>query len=205
MMRREPSISGFVLLLGIEGTTEALAQHTILFPGDYRRAFDDIFHLGKPPDEPTVYISISARRDADHAPEGCENWFVLINTPPLAAPGSASSPGFHWSAEEDRYRGRVLDRIEAMGIPVRDRLRCERHLTPQDLAQRTGAWRGALYGLSSNHPLNALRRPPPRDRRIRGLYFAGGTTHPGGGVPMVTLSGGVAARLLQDDLARGKI
>jgi phytoene desaturase len=206
LARREPSLSGFVLLLGLEGISEELAQHNILFPPNYRREFKDIFRRGKPPQSPTIYISISSRRDADHAPAGCENWFVLINVPPLSAhEASTNGRGFDWQREAPHYRNLVLNRIEAMGIKVRDRLRSEHCLTPLDLAQRTGAWRGALYGLSSNHALTALRRPPPRDRRFHGLYFAGGTTHPGGGVPMVTLSGGVAARLLQADLVAERL
>lgn len=203
LAHREPSLSGFVLLLGMEGVSESLAQHNILFPTNYRQEFRDIFQRGKPPEEPTIYISISARRDADHAPAGCENWFVLVNVPPLGLAG-AREPSFDWQMEAARYRDVVLDRIETMGISVRDRLLSEHWLTPLDLARRTGAWRGALYGLSSNNPLAALRRPPPRDRRVRGLYFTGGTTHPGGGVPMVTRSGGVTARMVQADVDAGR-
>jgi diapolycopene oxygenase len=75
-------------------------------------------------------------------------------------------------------------------------------LTPADIARLTGARRGALYGISSNTPFAAFLRPHNRARDVRGLYFAGGTAHPGGGVPMVTLSGSVAARLLLADLGK---
>jgi phytoene desaturase len=197
LARVAPSLSGFVLLLGLRGQTPELAQHNILFPRDYRREFDEIFRQGIPPQEPTLYVSISARQDPEHAPEGDENWFVLVNVPPLA-------PGFDWRAEAPRYRDLVLDRLTTAGFEVRPRIASEHVLTPQDLETRTGAWRGSLYGASSNQTLAALRRPHPRDPLIRGLYFAGGTTHPGGGVPMVTLSGGVAARMLLADGRAGE-
>ena len=72
-------------------------------------------------------------------------------------------------------------------------------LSANDIATLSGAWQGALYGISSNQPFNALRRPHNRCPHVKGLYFAGGTTHPGGGVPMVTLSGKVASGLLRED------
>lgn len=189
----ESSCSGFILLLGVEGSYPQLAHHNIFFSRDYRREFDDIFRRGVPPDDPTVYVSITSKTDLDHAPPGCENWFVLVNAPPL---GEA----FDWATQADAYRDRVLATLANAGLDVRDRIRVERCLTPVDLERLTGARRGALYGISSNDKFNALRRPHNRARDVRGLYFAGGTTHPGGGVPMVTLSGKVAARLALEDL-----
>lgn len=198
LARREPSLSGFVMLLGLQGRTPNLVQHNILFPADYRKEFQDIFQRGIPPVEPTIYISISARQDAEHAPVDSENWFILVNAPPLGR-------AFDWQRDGDGYRSGVLATLAHRGFDVRSRILTEAYLTPEDLARRTGAWRGSLYGSSSNQALNALRRPPPRDRTVRGLYFAGGTTHPGGGVPMVTLSGGVAARMLQQDIGRRRL
>jgi len=189
----EPSCSGFILLLGIEGTHPELTHHNIFFSQDYQREFDDIFVRGIPPDDPTIYIAITSKTDKDHAPEGCENWFVLVNAPAL-------DDRFDWSQNAAAYRDRVLDRLAAQGYDVRGKIRAEHMITPVDLERLTGARRGALYGASSNDRLNALRRPHNRARDVGGLYFAGGTTHPGGGVPMVTLSGKVAAKLLLADL-----
>jgi phytoene desaturase len=98
-----------------------------------------------------------------------------------------------------RYRDLVLDRLASLGFDVRSRIRAEHVLTPPYLAQLTGAWRGALYGHSFNNPLASFQRPHNRCPDVRGLYFAGGTTHPGGGVPMVTLSGKTAARMVLQD------
>ena len=198
----ERSCSGFVLLLGVEGTFEELLHHNIFFCRDYRREFDDIFKRGIPPAEPTIYVSISSKTDADHAPPGCENWFVLVNAPADSGAGDSrggNSGGFDWANEAVNYRNRVLDALAAFGVDVRQRIRHEKILTPLDIAQISGAWQGALYGISSNKPLNAFRRQHNRCGDVSGLYFSGGTTHPGGGVPMSTLSGKVAAEMVLED------
>jgi phytoene desaturase len=188
----EPSCSGYVLLLGIQGEHPKLAQHNILFSSNYRREFDDIFRRGIPPDEPTVYIAITSKADPSHAPPGCENWFVMVNAPALG-------PGFDWIRNAGAYRERVLDTLARFGLDVRGKILCEQALTPLDIERLTGARRGALYGSSSNDMLAAFRRPHNRCPDLRGLYFCGGTSHPGGGVPMVILSGKIAAQLLIED------
>ncbi|MBN1920832.1 MAG: phytoene desaturase [Anaerolineae bacterium] len=195
LSRIEPSGSGFALLLGIEGTFPALAQHNIFFSSDYRREFEALFRRRIVPREATIYVTATSKADPEHAPEGCENWFVLVNAPPIG-------PEFDWELEAGAVADAILAQLADYGYDVRSRLRCQYHLTPRDIAEHTGAWRGALYGLSPNDPLNVLRRPINRASEVRSLYFAGGTTHPGGGVPMVTLSGGVAARMALADLLK---
>ncbi len=190
----ETSCSGYVLLLGVEGQHPELAHHNIFFNQDYRGEFTDIFGRGVPPRDPTVYVAITAKSDPDHAPPGCENWFVLVNAPPLG-------PHFDWAQNAQAYRTVVFDTLARFGLDIRRQIRSEAMLTPADIRRLTGAWRGALYGISSNQALNAFRRPHNRCPDVAGLYFAGGTTHPGGGVPMVTLSGKVAAELILEDLA----
>jgi phytoene desaturase len=186
------SCSGYVLLLGVEKQHPQLAHHNIFFPVDYGREFDDLFGRGLPPGDPTIYLAITAKSDPGHAPPGCENWFVLVNAPPLG-------PSFDWSRQEQAYREVVFQTLARFGLDVQSQIRYTKAITPVDLAERTGAWRGALYGISSNEALNAFRRPHNRDPHVRGLYFAGGTTHPGGGVPMVALSAKVVAQLIARD------
>jgi phytoene desaturase len=188
----EPSCSGFIMLLGVEGENEQLAHHNIYFSSDYPAEFRDIFERGVPPEDPTIYVSISGKTDADHAPEGCENWFVLVNAPPL---GDA----YDWDANTRSYRDLVLNKLAGYGLDVRERILYEQIYTPVDLEYMTHARRGALYGASSNSKWTAFRRPNNRAPDVKGLYFAGGTTHPGGGVPMVMLSGKVAARMVAED------
>ncbi len=192
MSSYDPSCSGFVLLMGIEGQHENLAHHNIFFSDDYPAEFDAIFKQGLPADDPTIYISITSKSDPEHAPEGHENWFVLVNAPAL-------SDKYDWQKNAGAYRNLVLDKLAARGLNVRDKIRAEIMLTPADLQEMSGAWRGALYGPSANNRFAAFMRPHNRSKDVRGLYFAGGTTHPGGGVPMVMLSGKVAAEMLLED------
>lgn len=188
----EPSCSGFVMLLGIDRTFDDLIQHNIFFSDDYRAEFDAIFGQLRPPDDPTIYVSITSKTDPAHAPDGGENWFVLVNAPPL-------SDQYDWETQKGIYRDRILANLAARGYDVRDHIVSETIWTPRDLETHSGAWRGALYGPSANDRLAVFLRPHNRSRDVKGLYFAGGTTHPGGGVPMVTLSGKVAAELVAED------
>ena len=187
------SCSGFVLFLAVEAEHPRLAHHNIFFTGDYRAEFDAIFHRGVPYEEPTTYVAITARSDPDHAPPGGENWYVMTNVPP-------TGPYWDWDREAQGYRDRVLERLAGLGLDVRGCIRAEHVLTPLDIQRGTGAWRGALYGHSFNPFLASFRRPNNRSPDVRGLYLAGGTTHPGGGVPMVTLSGKTAARMVLRDI-----
>ncbi|MGB7342300.1 MAG: phytoene desaturase family protein [Phototrophicaceae bacterium] len=192
MSNYDPSCSGFVMLLGINGSFEALAHHNIFFSDDYPAEFEAIFKKGIPADDPTIYVSITSKTDASHAPDGCENWFVLVNAPPL-------SDTYDWEQHKQGYRQLILDKLAARGLDVRDKILTEVIFTPADLQEMSGAWLGALYGPSANDRFAVFLRPHNRSKDIRGLYFAGGTTHPGGGVPMVTLSGKVAANMVLED------
>lgn len=197
LTKLEPSSSGFIMLLGVEGEHPQLAHHNIFFSGDYADEFRDIFQRGLPPREPTLYVAITAKSDPQHAPPGCENWFVLINTPPG---NEETTSCFDWRSQASSYSHVVLDRLATVfDLDVRGRIRTQRILTPRDLEALTAARRGALYGQSSNDRMAAFRRPHNRSAAVKGLYFAGGTTHPGGGVPMVTLSGKVAAGMVLAD------
>ena len=120
---------------------------------------------------------------------------MLVNVPALDGT-------FSWEQAAAGYREKVLAKLALFDLDVRAKIRAERMLTPNDLERLTGARHGALYGTSSNDRFNALRRPHNRAKNVKGLYFAGGTTHPGGGVPLVILSGKVAARMVIEDEKR---
>ncbi len=192
VLNRKTSGSGFALLLGVTKTFPDLIHHNIFFSADYRREFADIFTRGRPPADPTIYVAITSKTDPEHAPPGHENWFVLVNAPPVG-------DQFDWNEEAPAYRTHILERLAAFGYDIRQSIVEEHVLTPLDIARNTAAYRGALYGISSNQALNAFRRPRNRAEGVARLYFAGGTTHPGGGVPMVILSGKVAAELALAD------
>ena len=186
---KETSCSGFIMLLGVNREHDELAHHNIFFSDDYRAEFEAIFKNGRPADDPTIYVAITSKTDVDHAPPGSENWFVLVNAPSV-------NNDFDWQANAIPYRDRVLDLLASRGFDIRPHIQTEYIMTPNDLAQHSGAWRGALYGRSPNDRFAAFQRPHNRAKGVDGLYFVGGTTHPGGGVPMVTLSGRVVANMI---------
>lgn len=196
----DPSCSGFVMLLGVEGQHPELAHHNIFFSDDYRSEFKAIFDDLHPAEQPTIYLCITSKTDPDHAPEDHENWYILINAPAL----SDSYNRQHWERDKHAYRNTVLECLKTFGIDVQDKIRSETILTPADLGDMSGAWRGALYGPSANSKFTVFMRPHNRSKDIQGLYFAGGTTHPGGGVPMVMLSGKVAADMILEDRQKSR-
>jgi phytoene desaturase len=164
---REPSLSGLALMLGLGGRTPDLVHHAITFPAEYDPEFDDVFVHRRPVRDPTVYVSASCATDPG---ETAENWFVLVNAPATAA---------DWKHEAER----LIDRLG-----VRDRVVARALRTPDEL--------GPIYGVAPHGRLGTLRRPPATVRGIRGLRLAGGTVHPGGGLPLVVLGAATAARAI---------
>ena len=176
----ERSLSGFALMLGLRGTTEGLVHHAITFPADYDAEFDDIFRARRLVRDPTVYVSASCATDRSEAPDGAENWFVLVNAPAGAR-----------EEEADAYERRLVERL---GVGSRIVARARR--TPLDFERQTGAVGGAIYGAAPHGRLGTLRRPGQVVRGMRGLYRVGGTAHPGGGLPLVALGGRAVANLI---------
>ncbi|MGA0121947.1 MAG: phytoene desaturase family protein [Gaiellales bacterium] len=181
------SLSGFVLMLGIRGRTAGLAHHNIFFPRDYRAEFADVFDDPQPPHDPTIYLCNPAATDPSCAPAGDESWVVLVNAP---RPGPVD-----WAAAGERYQDHVLDRLDALGLEARSRARVILRRSPADLERLTGAPGGAIYGTASMGPRAAFLRPRNASPAVRRLYLASGSAHPGGGLPLVLLSGRIAAEL----------
>lgn len=181
------SLAGFVLLLGVRGTTAPLAHHTVFFPSDYDAEFDAVFgspgRRSRPATDPTVFVTRA--EDPSVHPPGSEAWFVLINAPRHGTAHSAVDwrrPGL-----APAYAAQVLDVLAARGLDVRDRLEFCEVRTPADLADATAAPGGAIYGTAGG-----LLRPVNKGP-VDGLFLVGGSTHPGGGLPMVTLSARIVA------------
>lgn len=185
---REMSMSGFVLYLGVAREYPHLAQHNICFSSDYPAEFRQIF-AGQPADEPTIYVAIHSKADPARAPVGCENWFVLVNAP-------AQRGGERWPEEAAAYGDRIIERLETrFGCAgLREAIRVRRHFTPADFETRYRAQAGSLYGFASHGVRAAFQRPAmaPKDRP--GFYFVGGSTHPGGGLPLVILGAQMAVK-----------
>ena len=195
-LRPPLSTSGFILFLGVRGCDSRLGHHNIFFSDHYREEFAEIHGKKISPTEPTIYISVSSRTDPGHAPEGHDNYFLLVNVP-------ARDPKQPWTqAEAQGYRDLVLRRLERFGFDdLPGRIVAERIFTPGDFAGRDLAHHGALYGWASHSIRTSLFRPPLRVPGTRNVFFAGGTTHPGGGIPLVLLSGKIVAELIQRETA----
>ncbi|CAA9287269.1 MAG: Phytoene dehydrogenase [uncultured Actinomycetospora sp.] len=193
LARTTLSSSGFVLLLALGGRDPATPHHRVLFP-ESRAAYDaefDAYRGSTPAEAPTVYVHAPddpALRPDDHS----ATWFVLV-TAPRHDPGR----GVDWDAPglAQRYGERILDLMAARGVDVRHRVRHCVVRTPADLERETLSPGGSIYGTSSDGALAAFLRPANRSP-VPGLHLVGGSSHPGGGLPLVTLSAEITARLL---------
>ncbi len=194
LKKRELSCSGFVILWGLNTRYDLLDHHTIFFSPDYRAEFADT-DAGRLHDTPTVYLNHTVAYDANHAPPGGQNIFVLVNVPPL--PQSA----IDWSQVAETYAQRIAERLEEAGLTdLRKHIVVQKIITPVELERMYGAPGGAIYGLASNAITSAFVRPTQHDTRVAGLFYCGGGTHPGGGIPLALLSGKHAAQLVKEML-----
>lgn len=194
LAKSEPSLAGFSLLLGLRPANDqpVLEHHTVLFPENYDDEFDAIFTRKEPVPQPTIYIC------APHDPtmvksDGHESWFVLVNAPRHSTTGD----GFDWSDEKFNqcYAAKIIDTIESRGIAVRSRLEVMEIRTPLDLQNAVMAPGGSIYGTSSNGARSAFLRAKNRSP-LKNLYCVGGSAHPGGGLPLVGLSGEIVANAI---------
>jgi len=184
--KQEPSSSAIVFYWGIKGRTDRLDTHNIFFSKNYKSEFNDIFARRKCPGDPTIYVYISSRFNKSDAPDGHENWFVMINTP--------FDSGQDWENETRRMRKVIIEKLStALRKDIAARIVFEKILTPRLIEYQTGSLRGSLYGISSNSRFAAFLRQRNASRDWRRLYFCGGSAHPGGGMPLVMLSGKITA------------
>ncbi|MFD2216314.1 phytoene desaturase family protein [Metabacillus endolithicus] len=186
--RYEPSISAFVILAGLSIRNPQLLHHNVFFSKQYKEEFQEMFQEQKYSKNPTVYISNSSITDPEQSPEG-DNLFILVNAPALGRNGEAEM-------NPHEYKEHIYSLLESKGLSIRKHLVQERVITPQDISTKFGAYRGTLYGLSSHKRKDAFLRPSNFSKDIRNLSFVGGSTHPGGGSPMVVISGLNVAEVL---------
>lgn len=191
----EPACSGVVLYLGLDRAYEHLAHHDFVFSRDAEEEFDWIYRKGEPAPDPTCYLAAPARTEPSVAPPGGEALYVLVHTPYLR-------PHHDWREMLPRYRQVILDKLKRTAglTDIENRIKVERHLTPQDIHDRYRVLNGAIYGLASHGRFLGAFKPGNRRRDIRGLYLAGGAAHPGPGMPMVMMSGWIAADSLDQDM-----
>ncbi|RQG91661.1 phytoene desaturase [Natrarchaeobius halalkaliphilus] len=183
--------SAFLLYLGVEGDVDELAHHTLVLPPEWENHFDRIFEDPQWPDDPAYYLCVPSKTDADVAPPDHSALFVLV---PIA-PGLEDTPEIR-----EEYRDRILTDIAAhTGTELRDRIVFEERFCVDDFAERYNSFRGTALGLAHTLRQTALFRPPHRSSEVDGLYFVGGDTTPGIGMPMCLISGQLTADAVVTD------
>ena len=186
------SLSGFSLLLGLDnskGKAVPIDHHNVYFPNNYDAEFDDVFTKQIPVQDPTIYIC--APKDPHMTKgENKEAWFVLVNAPRHQVDG-----GWDWREGGAEYGQKIIKKLDALGLNVSSRLDFMKYRTPADLENYAMAPGGSIYGSSSNSAASAFLRAKNRSK-IKGLFCVGGSSHPGGGLPLVGISAEIVANAI---------
>lgn len=192
ILRQERSTSALIFYWGIRRNFPELGLHNVFFGDDYKGEFERLFSGIVPDPDPTIYISVSSKRVPQDAPPGCENWFVMLNVPP-------HRQAFDWNKLIPQYRTIVLQKLsKVLKTNIEPLVEVEDTLSPLDIELRTSSFGGSLYGNSSNNRFAAFLRHANNSRRLKNLYFCGGSVHPGGGIPLCLLSAKIVSGLIPD-------
>ncbi len=187
---QERSTSALVFNWGMKAEFPELDLHNIFFSADYNAEFEALFGSKTLFEDPTVYIFVSSKHVKSDAPSGCENWFTMINVP--------ENVGQDWDNFISRAREIILDKLSRrLGKNLRDFIETEMVEDPRWIEGRTSSVNGSLYGPSGNSKWAAFMRHGNRSARYKGLYFCGGSVHPGGGIPMCLSSAEITSGLIQ--------
>lgn len=192
--RSHMSMSVFLLYLGVRRTYPRLKHHTLILSERYRELVRDIFDRKVLPDDFSMYLHVPTRTDPTMAPPGCESMYVLVPVPHLGG-------GTDWKAQARPYADKILAFLEEdFGLTdLRSSIDVLEMFTPEDFAGQLNAFRGSAFSLEPRLTQSALFRPHNRSEDIRGLYFVGAGTHPGGGVPGVLLGAEATEKLILED------
>lgn len=184
--KQEPSSSALIFYWGMNKVFPKLDLHNIFFSQDYEREFECIFNEKIVFEDPTIYVHVSSKLVKSDALENKETWFVMVNVP--------SNSGQDWTKVKTLVRENVIKKLSRiLGENVEEFISCEEFLDPIRIEERTSSFGGALYGASSNERMAAFFRHS-NFSKIKGLYFVGGSVHPGGGIPLCLLSAKIATQ-----------
>jgi phytoene desaturase len=193
VLQQERSSSAVIFYWGIKKTFPSLQLHNIFFSADYKSEFDAIFTHKKIFSDPTVYINITSKMENGMAPAAMENWFVMINT--------AANTGQNWDDIKKELKAFVIKKLSRLlGEDISALIVTEQTLDPVLIEEQTSSYMGSLYGTSSNSKLAAFLRHANFTGDIEGLYFCGGSVHPGGGIPLCLKSAKIVSGLIASNL-----
>jgi len=188
-LSQERSSSALVFYWGIKSSYPELELHNIFFSNDYPREFQYLFDKLDIVDDPTVYINISSKESPTDAPEGHENWFVMVNAP--------HNEGQDWDKLIQKTRSNIIKKLSGLlKRNIEDDIAAEYILDPRLIESKTSSYQGSLYGTSSNSMFAAFLRHPNFSRKLDGLYFVGGSVHPGGGIPLCLQSAKIVSEIV---------
>jgi phytoene desaturase len=191
VLKRERSSSALIFYWGMAREFPSLHLHNIFFSKDYPAEFRHLFRLKKMYADPTVYINITSKMEPGQAPPGKENWFVMLNAP--------ASPEIFTQETIGQARAHTLEKLNRMmGVDLEPFIETEDTLTPAGIECKTDSYMGSLYGTSSNSKWAAFLRHPNFNSGITGLYFTGGSVHPGGGIPLCMKSAKIVSELIRE-------
>ncbi len=198
VIKNERSSSAIVFYWGIKKEFPELQLHNIFFSKNYTEEFHHLFRLKKLYTDPTIYINITSKCELEvHAPKGKENWFVMINAP---SGNLKLANEYH-----DYVKKNIVEKINRiLKTDIETLIETEEVLYPSLIEKNTNAYDGALYGPSSNSMTAALLRHPNFSKKIKNLYFVGGTVHPGGGIPLCLKSAKIACEIIAKDMHKQK-
>ena len=187
LLNQPKSSSALIFYWGIKKKFPQLNLHNIFFSRDYKREFSHIFKEKTIDADPTVYINISSKLNPNDAPSGHENWFTMINVP--------NNSGQDWDMLIQQARENILKKLSNMLDQTIEPLIVEEDmLDPRLIESKTSSSLGALYGNSSNNKFAAFLRHNNVSKKVKGLFFCGGSVHPGGGIPMALASAKIVER-----------
>jgi phytoene desaturase len=191
LLNQPKSSSGIIFYWGMDRSFDELGVHNIFFSDDYQGEFKAIFEDKTINDDPTIYLHISSKVEKADAPEGGENWFILMNVP--------ANEGQDWDALVAKMRKNIIEKLSRnLGVDVAKHIVAEDYLDPLKIEDRTSSSGGALYGNASNNRFAAFLRHPNYRKAIKNLYWVGGSVHPGGGIPLCLSSAKIAAKLMSE-------
>lgn len=196
--RFEPACSGLVLHLGVDRIYEHLAHHNFLFSANQTEHFSSVFDKHRLPEDPTIYLVAPARTDPTVAPPGHDILKILPHIPSIDDRRPQSREDYA------RFKERVIDKCERMGLPgLRKHTVFEHWWTPYDIERLYYSNGGSIYGVVSDLRKNYALKAPKRSSDFDNLFFVGGSVNPGGGMPMVVLSGMQTADLVREGWRHG--